>query len=326
MESSIREKIMRCLYCRRSIGAIRSLLDKQFCCSDHKKRFRTSSARALRDAGELLADYDDYLALVEQPDKKQVRGNKFGMLAASLVGLVVGLCLWIVPSGPVPIPAAELRYSLTSNPLSRTISSWLPDAPKINLRQDFRMGAGEWVGGVLNSDLVPGSLRTDHLQLWKPTLRFSDYQMEFQAAIEKRAVGWAFRATDLGNYYGTKITLNGRDGSRAEVERFTIVAGRETDRIRLPIPVSIKPETLYRVRMRVKGDQFITSVDGQVIDSWRDKRLRRGGVGFFAEKGEQASVRWVSLSEADSLFSRLFAMGFFVHPLAGMGFVDNSPF
>jgi hypothetical protein len=310
---------MRCLYCRRPIGSMRRLVDREFCCSDHRKRFRTSSARVLRDAGELLADYDDYLAVLEQPKKELTKNNKFSMATAAMVGLIVGLTLWIVPSGPVPISSGELRYTLTSNPLSQTIRSWIPDSSKINLRQDFRMGLGEWLGGGAASDALSGALRTDNLRLWRPTLPLVDYQMDFQAAIERKAVGWAFRAENLQNYYATKLTVSGKDGARAEIERFVVVAGREMERVRLPIPVSIRAETLYRVRMRVKGDQFVTSVDGQVIDSWRDRRLRKGGVGFFAERGEQANVRWVSLSEPDSFFSRLFALGFIHHPLYSLG-------
>ncbi|MCC6341644.1 MAG: hypothetical protein IT166_05565 [Bryobacterales bacterium] len=295
------------------------MLDREFCSSDHRKRFRTSSARALRDAGELLADYDDYLAVIEQPEQKKPKsmGSKFSMVTAAMIGLIIGISLWIVPASPVPIPSGQLRYSLTSNPISQTIRSWIPDAPKINLRQDFRMGLGDWTGG--SGGPVSGALQTDGMRLWKPTLKLADYQMEFQTAIEKRAVGWAFRATDLRNYYASKITVGGKDGSRAEIERFVMMMGKEYDRVKLPIPVPIRADTLYRVRVRVKGDLFSTSVDGQVIDSWRDRRLRKGGVGFFADKGEMASVRWVSLSEADGFFSRLFAMGFIVHPMYMMG-------
>ncbi|HUQ95098.1 MAG TPA: hypothetical protein VM120_25700 [Bryobacteraceae bacterium] len=310
---------MRCLYCRRGIGTLRHLVDREFCSSEHRKRFRTTSARAARDASEMLGDYEDYLALIEPPEKKLAKnaGSRFGLILAGTVGLIVGLCLWIVPSTPVPMPSADLRYALGSNPISQVIRSWIPDTPKINLRQDFRMGPGDWLG-ALNTPDAPGALRTDHLRLWKPTLRLSDYQMEFQTSIERKAVGWAFRASDLGNYYGTKITVGSKDGRRAEVERFVVVMGREFDRVRLPIPVSIRADTLYRVRMRVRGDQFSTSVDGQIIDAWRDRRLNKGGVGFFAERGEQATVRWVSLSEPDGFFSRLLAMGFFVHPIAMM--------
>jgi hypothetical protein len=308
---------MRCLYCRRPIGSMRRMVDREFCCSDQRRRFKTSSARVLRDAGELLGDYDDYLAVLEQPKKEAAKGNKFSMITAAMVGLIVGLTLWIVPSGQVPISTGD--YTLRSS-FTQILRSWIPDTPKINLRQDFRIGGlGEWLGGAAVADAVSGSLRTDNLRLWRPTLPLADYQMDFQAAIERKAVGWAFRAGNLQNYYATKLTVSGKDGARAEIERFVVVAGREVERVRLPIPVPIRADTLYRVRMRVKGDQFVTSVDGQVIDSWRDRRLRTGGVGFFAERGEQASVRWVSLSEPDSFFSRLLSLGFVQHPLHSIG-------
>jgi hypothetical protein len=292
----------------------------------------------LRDAGELLSDYDDYLAVVEQPRKAAAAksGTKFSIATAAVIGLVLGLSLWIVPSGPVPMPSSQLQYSLRSNAFSQRIRSFIPETTKINLKHDFRMGFGEWLGSVRQNE-VGGALRTSGLRLWKPTLQLTDYQLEFQASIERKALGWAFRAGDLQNYYGTKLSLGGGpDGTRSEIERFVVLSGREASRVRLPIPVSIRPETLYRVRMRVKGDQFVTSLDGQVIDTWRDRRLRTGGVGFFAERGEQASVRWVSLSEPDGLLSRIFA-GLLLPPMPGMpmgggkvpaaavGFITISP-
>ncbi|MCS7023952.1 MAG: hypothetical protein NZV14_04080 [Bryobacteraceae bacterium] len=295
---------MRCLYCRRPVSILRQVVDAEFCSSSHRRRYRSTSARALRDSGE-LADYDDYLAII-QIDEKPPKNGKFSIATAAMIGLVLGLSLWFLPSAPVPLPGSELRYTLTSNPVSQKLRTLFPDTPRINLRQDFRMGLGDWLGGS-PSDSLAGALKTDRLRLWKPTLGLSDYQMEFQATIEKRSVGWAFRASDTRNYYAAKIIAGSRDGKRSEIERFVMIAGREMDRVRLPIPVHILPEQLYRIRVRVKGDSFSTSVDGQVIDSWRDRRLRKGGVGFFAEKGEVASVRWVSLSEPDSFFSRLFA-------------------
>lgn len=308
---------MRCLHCRRQIGAIRRLVDREFCSADHRRRFRSTSARALRDAGELMTDYDDYLAVKTDTDRKPNKANtKLSLLSAGMIGLVVGICLWIVPSSPVPIQTKEIAYDrIGSNRVTEWLKSFIPDTPKINLRHDFRMGVGDWMGTPTQ---VAGALRTDNVRLWKPTLRLADYQMEFQAAIEQRAVSWAFRATDVQSYYATKL-IAGADGSRAEIERFVILGGREMDRVRLPIPVAMRPDTLYRIRMRVKGDQFTTSVDGQVVDTWRDRRLRRGGVGFFSERGETASVRWVSLSEPDGFLSRLLAMGFIVHPLYGTG-------
>ncbi|MDX1981938.1 MAG: hypothetical protein SFV51_16830 [Bryobacteraceae bacterium] len=299
---------------------MRGVVDKEFCSSDHRRRFRTSSARVLRDAGELAEDYDDYLAVIKQPEKKgaQTSAGKLGMAIAGGLGVVVAVSMIFMPSSGAPKPGGPpANYSLSGSPLGQRLLSVLPDSPKINLRQDFRMGMGDWVSaGSTASDYVAGALKTDRLKLWKPSIQLSNYQMEFQAAIERKAVGWAFRASDLGNYYGTKIHVGGKDGGRSEIERFVTVGGREVERVRLPIPVSIRPDTLYRVRVRVKGDQFLTSVDGQVVDTWKDRRLKKGGIGFFAERGESASVRWVSLSEPESFLSRLFAFGFRSHPLA----------
>jgi hypothetical protein len=44
-----------------------------------------------------------------------------------------------------------------------------------------------------------------------------------------------------------------------------------------------------------------------VISSWTDRRLARGGVGFFSGEGEVAKLRWVSLSQRDSMLGRLMA-------------------
>jgi len=41
------------------------------------------------------------------------------------------------------------------------------------------------------------------------------------------------------------------------------------------------------------------------VSSWTDSRLSRGGVGFFSEDGEASLLKWVSVSERDSLLGRL---------------------
>lgn len=319
---------MRCLYCRRRINSLRGLVDKEFCSSDHRRRFRTSSARVLRDAGELAADYDDYLAVIKTPEKKGGRGGgKAGVAIAGALGVAAVAAMLMTPSGAAPKNGqqASSGYSLSSVPIGQRLRSVFPDSAKINLRQDFRMGMGDWVSASAGAgDYAAGALKTDRLKLWKPSLKLADYQMEFQASVERKAVGWAFRASDLGNYYATKIHV-GEKGGHAEIERFVSMGGNQVERVRLPIPVNVRPDTLYRVRVRVKGDQFLTSVDGQVVDMWRDRRLKKGGIGFFAEKGESASVRWVSLSEPEGFLSRLFAFGFSVHPLAGKGDDEEIP-
>jgi hypothetical protein len=57
----------------------------------------------------------------------------------------------------------------------------------------------------------------------------------------------------------------------------------------------------------VQDDHFITFLNGQVISSRSDKRLLRGGVGFFQDSEDPQKVAWVNLSERDSLLGRMLA-------------------
>ena len=180
------ENSMRCLYCRKQIGTVRRLFDREFCSSEHRKRFHTSSARALRDAGELIGgEYDDYLAVLQQP-KKSKAGAKFGIFTAASVGLIIGLSFWIVPSGPAPAQTSELRYTVSTNPLGQKLRSYITETSRINLKHDFSMGVGEWVGSA-KAMAAGGALQTGGLRLWKPTLQLSDYQFDFQTSIQKKA-------------------------------------------------------------------------------------------------------------------------------------------
>jgi hypothetical protein len=91
--------------------------------------------------------------------------------------------------------------------------------------------------------------------------------------------------------------------------------GREWDRVQLPLPLTLERGGTYRVRVSVQDDRFITYLNGQVISSWSDKRLHRGGVGFFADDEDPQKVAWISLSERDSILGRVLAhFSFFVMP------------
>jgi hypothetical protein len=57
--------------------------------------------------------------------------------------------------------------------------------------------------------------------------------------------------------------------------------------------------------MLINGTDFSTTVNGQVVDSWSDDRLRAGGIGFFAESGEQASLRYVQVTDKNSVIGHL---------------------
>jgi hypothetical protein len=93
----------------------------------------------------------------------------------------------------------------------------------------------------------------------------------------------------------------------AGLVRYVMMNGREWDRVQLPILVTLEPCGDYKVRVSVQDDRFIAYLNGQVISSWSDKRLHRGGVGFFSDEDDPQKVDWVSLSERDSFLGRVLA-------------------
>ena len=130
--------------------------------------------------------------------------------------------------------------------------------------------------------------------------------MEFLGQIDHKSMDWAFRAADVHNFYATKLVI-AHPGQlpNAGLVRFVVLDGRERDRVELPLPLTLESGVDYRVRVSVRGNRFLTSVNGQLISSWMDTRISRGGVGFFSEDGESSVVKWVSLSERDSFLARI---------------------
>lgn len=183
----------------------------------------------------------------------------------------------------------------------------------ISLGDDFRSGLGDWEGrGDWSRQWSydsSGFVRTGPLALYKPSLSLTDYRMEFLGQIEKKSMGWVYRAQDAENYYASKITLvRGGPLPVAVIERFAVVNGKESRRERLPLPLQIQADTLYRVRVDVRDNGFTLTVQGQVVDHWSDDRLQSGGVGFFSGKGELARLRWVEISHQYDFLGRLCAM------------------
>jgi hypothetical protein len=86
-----------------------------------------------------------------------------------------------------------------------------------------------------------------------------------------------------------------------------MVNGHEWERVQMSLPLTLERGGNYRVRVTVQDDHFVTFVNGQAISTWNDKRLRHGGVGFFADDEDAQRVSWVSVSERDSLLGRMLA-------------------
>ncbi len=182
----------------------------------------------------------------------------------------------------------------------------------ISLQDDFRSGLAEWEGpGNWAKDWQydpAGFVLTGPLAMYRPSLDLTDYRFEFLGQIDKKSLNWVFRAADYKNYYAMKIVLL-KSGPlpKATIVRYAVVNGKQDRTVQLALPMEVRNDTFFRVRMEVRGQNFTTSVQDQVVDFWSDGRLSRGGVGFFSDKGERARLRWVEVSHQHDTLGRLCA-------------------
>jgi hypothetical protein len=189
----------------------------------------------------------------------------------------------------------------------------------VTLHHEFRSGFSDWVTvssrALTSSDdrdwlstSRPALSRPVSLRLWERASSLQNYQLEFQGQMEGRSLSWAFRAADGNNYYATKLVI-AKPGSdhNAGLVRYAVINGHESAPVKLPLPLSLQRGVDYRVRMTVQDDHFITYLNGQVISSWTDSVLKRGGVGFFEDQNDPQAVDWISVSERDSFMGRMLA-------------------
>jgi hypothetical protein len=211
----------------------------------------------------------------------------------------------------VPSVGGLLQTSLQSGSwedIKRNIRS----RAAVELSDDFRQGLGEWTGvGDWASGWSydpAGFVRPRKLALFSPTMELEDYRFEFLGAIERKALSWVFRAADVKNYYVARLEV-ARGGPLPTVElvRYAVVNGRPGPKRVIPLPMQTHQDTIYRIRVDVRGSNFVTAVQGQVVDVFSDNRFRRGGVGFFSEPGEDARLRWVEVSHQYDMLGRLCA-------------------
>ncbi len=309
---------MICLHCSKRIGVLRQLLDRQFCCSTHRRKAnQIYSARAVRDYTSEELFEDEWIARMTAPAKR--KSASFGPGTGILLVVATALMIVLLPSMGQENPIQTISYSAPARGIGDKLAGLFQTRASISLREDFRMDLRNWQAPVesfrTDWQQVGRAVKVGDLRLWKPTLPLGDYNMEFAAQIENRALGWAFRASDHKNYYATKISISGTKTSpRTEIIRYVVLGGSHQSKVQLPIPLDVVSDMVYDVKVRVRGDRFMTMVNGQVVDSWTDQRLKRGGVGFFNDPGEKSNLLWVAVAERESFLQRFLSLSFFVHP------------
>lgn len=330
---------MLCFLCGKKIGLLRSLMDQQYCSSEHRKEARLASSQALRDE----EDVETWaVAKSREKDKGRQRpAPTVGQTASIFAFLTVGALLVAAMLLPGPRPAGPAFPSISLDPAVKrgffaragdAVGEMIRSSTPITLRQTFPAGSlketatnlSDWATVQLASaskiddprDWLGKTRMGSNLRLWKSSSSLHNYQMEFQGTLEKTSLSWAFRASENGDHYGAKLSII-KPGPlpNAGLVRYSMANGREWDRVQLPVLVTLERGAEYRIRVSVQDDRFITYLNGQMISSWTDNRLHRGGIGFFDDPDDPQKVSWVSLSERDSFLGRMLAhFSFFVVP------------
>jgi hypothetical protein len=322
---------MLCFLCGKKIGFFRSLLDQQYCSPEHRKEARLASAQALREEDDQepwsVAKNNKKKPLGKSSSSPGQTASIFAFLMVAAL-LVAALMLPGPSGGSAYPPVPSMDPGTKRGPMERAgdaVSNMVRSQAPITLHDDFTKGLKDWTTVAMRNVpkvddpkglSMPGLVRPGSLRIWNRSTALQNYQMEFKGELEKKSLSWAFRASDAKNYYATKIMIT-KPGPlpNAGLVRYVMMNGREWDRVQLPIPFTLERGANYKVRVSVQDDRFITYLNGQVISSWSDKRLHRGGVGFFSDEDDPQKVDWVSLSERDSFLGRVLAhFSFFVMP------------
>ncbi len=239
-----------------------------------------------------------------------------------LVGMLLPVLLAIAISAS--LPKVQIQKLTTQNMPQvqqvqkvvalqwKNVNQTISDRAAVAFADDFRSGLDAWES---RSNLtrswsydVAGFVRPGPLAIFKPTIELTDYRFEFLAEIDQKAMGWAFRAQDFNNYYAMKfVVVKPGPLPLIHIVRYAVINGKEGPHVDKPLPLTVRPDMLYRIQVNTRGGDFTIMAQGQVVDFWTDNRLKHGGVGFFCNRGERARLRWVEVSHQYDALGRLCA-------------------
>jgi len=193
----------------------------------------------------------------------------------------------------------------------KNVRQSMVDRAAIALDEDFRSGLDDWTsrGGTTEWEFdAAGFVKPGPLAIYRPSVDLSDYQLQFLGMIDKKALSWVVRASDFDDYYVVKlVVLKPGPVPTVGVTRYAVIHGVAQDRGDTTAYINAREDMLYRVRMDIHGDVFALTVQGQLVDSWTEPRLRKGGVGFFTSRGEASRLRWVQVTHQYDMLGRLCA-------------------
>jgi hypothetical protein len=182
---------------------------------------------------------------------------------------------------------------------------------QVDFFDDFQSGLDSWesVENVATWSYDNGGLAIPgKLAFFTPSLHLTDYDLDSVAQVVSRGLGLVFRASGPSSYQVAKLIVDGKGPMPPLiVERYAVIGGKESARVRVHCPGTFQKDTLYHIRLQVRGDTFTLYIEGHLIDSWSDSRTKSGGAGFFCANGERARVAWVRVSHNADATGRLCA-------------------
>ncbi len=209
-------------------------------------------------------------------------------------------------------PETPTGAAASSNDPLSGIRETFGNCAAVRLDEDFDKGTGNWKTGIgapseWTTDRL-GLVAPGRLALYQPSLGLTDYQLQFLGSIEKGALSWVVRAADVHNYYVVKLTaLKAGPIPKLKIRRYAVIGGTPRDGVETPLVLNERTESFYRVSMDIHADRFVLTIQDQIADSWTERRLKHGGVGFFTDRGEQSRISWLRITHQDDLLGRLCA-------------------
>lgn len=229
-----------------------------------------------------------------------------------LLGLALHPSLKKIPyTAPQQTGAIQKTFESKLQEQWRNVKQSMVDRAAIALDEDFRTGLDDWTsrGGTTEWEFdATGFVKPGPLALYRPSVDLTDYQLQFLGMIDKKALSWVVRAADFDDYYVVKlVVMKPAPVPTVGVVRYAVIHGVAQDRADTVAYINAREDMLYRVRMDIHGDVFALTVQGQLVDSWTEPRLRKGGIGFFTARGEASRLRWVQVTHQYDMLGRLCA-------------------
>ena len=157
-----------------------------------------------------------------------------------------------------------------------TVQQNLANRAAVALSEDFRSGLEDWqmqgdqsAAWSFDSN---GFVRPGELALYRPSLRLSDYDLQFLGLIDKKALSFVARAQDFRNYYVIKlVVLKPGPLPTIGVTRYAVIDGKAQHRVRGQHRADYRDARHALSRgpgLRSRRHPYLLSLQGKVADTW----------------------------------------------------------